>query len=79
MKKIIARLFVVSVVLVLAVSAVLVARRLDVRPRTDDAFVEADIVHLAPDVSGRIVSLAVRNNPSMPKTCCSSSTRSPMN
>jgi multidrug efflux system membrane fusion protein len=65
MHKTIARLFVVAVVLVLAVSAVLVARRLDTRPRTDDAFVEADIVHLAPDVSGRIVSLSIRNNQSV--------------
>ncbi len=65
MKKSIGRLFVLVVALLLAASAVLVARRLDSRPRTDDAFLEADIVHLAPDVSGRIVSLNVRNNQSV--------------
>ncbi len=62
MTKLLGRLFVLVVVLSLVASAVLVARRLDSRPRTDDAFLEADIVHLAPDVSGRIVSLNVRNN-----------------
>ena len=36
--------------------------RLDARPRTDDAFLQADLVHMAPDVSGRIVALDVRNN-----------------
>lgn len=36
--------------------------RLDARPRTDDAFLQADLVHMAPDVSGRIVALNVRNN-----------------
>jgi multidrug efflux system membrane fusion protein len=36
--------------------------RIDLRPRTDDAYLDADVVHLAPDVSGRIVRLAVRNN-----------------
>jgi membrane fusion protein, multidrug efflux system len=37
-------------------------RRMDLRPRTDDAYLQADIVHLAPDVSGRIVELDVRDN-----------------
>jgi multidrug efflux system membrane fusion protein len=36
--------------------------RIDSRPRTDDAYLQADLVHLAPDVSGRIVSFNVRNN-----------------
>ncbi|MBV8455322.1 MAG: multidrug transporter subunit MdtN [Acetobacteraceae bacterium] len=40
----------------------LTIRRMDVRPRTDDAYLQADIVHLAPDVSGRIVELDVRDN-----------------
>jgi multidrug efflux system membrane fusion protein len=44
------------------VTAVLVARRIDQRPRTDDAYLQADLVHMAPDVSGRIVELNVRNN-----------------
>src|SRR5499427_10351642 len=44
------------------VTAVLVARRIDQRPRTDDAYLQADLVHMAPDVSGRIVELDVRDN-----------------
>ncbi|OIN98299.1 MAG: multidrug transporter subunit MdtN [Desulfovibrionaceae bacterium CG1_02_65_16] len=50
------------VLLLLAVSGVLVYQRMSSRPRTDDAFIEADVIHLAPEVSGRIVSLKVRNN-----------------
>jgi len=44
------------------VTGVLVTRRIDQRPRTDDAYLQADLVHMAPDVSGRIVELAVRDN-----------------
>ena len=36
--------------------------RLDARPRTDDAFLLADIADIAPDVSGKIIDLKVRNN-----------------
>jgi multidrug efflux system membrane fusion protein len=36
--------------------------RLDRRPRTHDAFLYADTAGLAPEVSGRIVSLMVRDN-----------------
>src|SRR6516225_8476887 len=46
----------------LVVSGVLASRRIDERPRTDDAYLQADLVHLAPDVSGRIVELKVRDN-----------------
>ncbi len=42
--------------------AVLTTRRLDLRPRTDDAYLQADLVHMAPDVSGRIIELDVRDN-----------------
>jgi multidrug efflux system membrane fusion protein len=42
--------------------AVLTIWRLDVRPRTDDAYLQADIIHMAPDVSGRIIELNVQNN-----------------
>jgi multidrug efflux system membrane fusion protein len=38
---------------------------MDHRPRTDDAFLLADIANLAPDVSGRIVSLGLHNNQSV--------------
>jgi multidrug efflux system membrane fusion protein len=44
------------------VTAVLIARRIDQRPRTDDAYLQAELVHMAPDVSGRIVDLGVRDN-----------------
>src|ERR1700724_1350714 len=39
----------------LLVTVVLATRRIDQRPRTDDAYLQADLVHMAPDVSGRIV------------------------
>jgi membrane fusion protein, multidrug efflux system len=42
--------------------AALTIWRIDVRPRTDDAYLQADIVHMAPEVSGRIVELNVRDN-----------------
>ena len=44
------------------VTGVLASRRIDQRPRTDDAYLQGDLVHLAPDVSGRIVELNVRDN-----------------
>jgi len=44
------------------VTGLLVSRRIDERPRTDDAYLQADIVHMAPEVSGRIVELDVRDN-----------------
>jgi multidrug efflux system membrane fusion protein len=44
------------------ISGALVAWRVDQRPNTDDAYLQADIVHMAPDVSGRIVELDVRDN-----------------
>src|ERR1700740_2141345 len=46
----------------LLVTGVLTSRRIDQRPRTDDAYLQADLVHMAPDVSGRIVELDVRDN-----------------
>lgn len=56
------RLFALSVILGLVLAAILVVFKLDARPRTDDAYLDADVIHLAPDVSGRIVSLNIRNN-----------------
>ncbi len=44
------------------VAAVLASHRLEHRPRTDDAYIDADVVHIAPDVSGRVIALNVRNN-----------------
>jgi membrane fusion protein, multidrug efflux system len=48
-------------------TVVLAARRIDQRPRTDDAYLQADLVHMAPDVSGRIVELDVRDNQAVRK------------
>src|SRR5499433_547415 len=48
-------------------TVVLATRRIDQRPRTDDAYLQADLVHLAPDVSGRIVELNVRDNQAVRK------------
>jgi membrane fusion protein, multidrug efflux system len=49
------------------VTGVLASRRIDQRPRTDDAYLQADLVHMAPDVSGRIVELDVRDNQAVRK------------
>src|SRR5438132_848953 len=51
----------------LLVTVVLAARRIDQRPRTDDAYLQADLVHMAPEVSGRIVELDVRDNQAVHK------------
>jgi membrane fusion protein, multidrug efflux system len=48
--------------LLLVLFGLAAARRLQVRPRTDDAYLQADLVHLAPSVSGRIVQLDVQDN-----------------
>ena len=44
------------------VLGILVVWRLDRAPRTDDAYVYADTINVAPEVSGRIVELAVCDN-----------------
>jgi membrane fusion protein, multidrug efflux system len=49
------------------VTGLLVSRRIDERPRTDDAYLQADIVHMAAEVSGRIVELDVRDNQAVRK------------
>jgi len=52
-----------SIVLALAVgTVVLVLQRLDREPRTDDASVRANYVQFAPEVSGRVVTLAAKDN-----------------
>src|SRR5262252_10585885 len=51
----------------LLVTGVLTSRRIDQRPRTDDAYLQADLVHMAADVSGRIVELDVRDNQAVHK------------
>src|SRR5258705_11442856 len=50
-------------ILVIAIGlAAYVVYYLDQSPRTDDAFVRADTIGVAPQVSGRIVRLRVRDN-----------------
>jgi membrane fusion protein, multidrug efflux system len=55
-------LFTLGAITAAIVAAVLTSQRLEHRPRTDDAFIDADLVHMAPDVSGRVVALNVRDN-----------------
>ena len=52
----------VAALAAVVVTALLAWHRLDRRPRTDDAYIQADLVHVAPDVSGRIIELNVTNN-----------------
>src|ERR1700756_5757313 len=49
------------------VTVVLATRRIDQRPPPDDAYLQAALVHMAPDVSGRIVELDVRDNQAVRK------------
>ena len=65
MKKKLAHLFTGLIVVLVVVSSLMVVHRLDTRPRTDDASIVADVVHFAPEVSGRIISLNVVNNQSV--------------
>ncbi len=60
--RILGALISIAAILSAIVATVLTVQRLDHRPRTDDAFVDADVVHMAPDVSGRVVALNVHNN-----------------
>jgi len=50
-----------SVALTIAL-AILVLRRLDTRPRTDDAIVTANTIQVAPEISGRIATLNVKDD-----------------
>jgi membrane fusion protein, multidrug efflux system len=58
-----AKKLVTGLLLVAAIGlGIAVVWRVDTAPRTDDAFVYADTVNVVPQVSGRIVNLAVRDN-----------------
>jgi multidrug efflux system membrane fusion protein len=46
----------------IVVTGALVIRRTDERPSTYDAYIQAYIVNMAPEVSGRIIELNVRDN-----------------
>lgn len=54
----------ISLIVLAAVGvlAFLTVNGLDRRPRTDDAYLKADIIHMAPDVSGRIARLNIADN-----------------
>ncbi len=62
MRRLLGALFSLAAIAAAVVAIVLTAQRLDHRPRTDDAYIDADIVHMAPDVSGRVVALNVHEN-----------------
>ena len=62
MRKALGIIISLAVLLAVVVLAFLTVGRLDRRPRSDDAYLQADIIHMAPDVSGRIVRLNVANN-----------------
>jgi multidrug resistance efflux pump len=49
------------------ISALLYFYQLSVMPRTDDAYVEADIVQIAAQVDGPIVNLPIKNNAAVKK------------
>ena len=49
------------------ISGILVLRRLDALPRTDDAIVTANTIHVVPEVAGRIATLNVKDDASVRK------------
>ncbi len=62
-RKTVAPRIVTLLLVVLALGlAVYVVWRLDTAPRTDDAYIYADTVSIAPEVSGRIITMAVQND-----------------
>src|SRR5580698_5048239 len=65
MKQSIGKTVALIIVAAFIVTGLVVIFRIDSRPRTDDAFLLADIANLAPDVSGRIVSLNIHSNQSV--------------
>ena len=62
LKKIFGRLFGISAVICALVLSFLTWWELDIRPRTDDAYLRANIVGIAANVSGYITELAVVDN-----------------
>lgn len=61
-RKLYGRLAVLLIVLLAVAAATTVWRRTQQNPRTDDAEVVANLIGIAPEVSGRIVRIAVRDN-----------------
>src|SRR5215470_8267492 len=61
-RAVVGRLFVATVVAITLVLAILVLRRLHARPRTHDAVVTANTITIAPEVTGRIAVLNVKDD-----------------
>src|SRR5262249_26331948 len=61
-RAIVGRLVVATFVALTIVLAILVLRRLDARPRTHDAVVTANTIQIAPEVTGRIAVLNVKDD-----------------
>ena len=61
-RRIIARILFVAVIVIDLVLGAYVLRLYYLHPRTDDAYVRANIVGVAPEVSGTIVELPLRDN-----------------
>jgi multidrug efflux system membrane fusion protein len=61
------RLFSIVVIIAAAGLLVVVLYINDIRPSTNDAYLHADLVRMAPEVSGRIVDLPIRDNQAVKK------------
>ena len=61
-KKVVGRVIGISSMVGAVVMCVLLANELEIRPRTDDAYVRANVIGIAPHVSGRIIELNVVDN-----------------
>src|ERR1700722_17332770 len=62
LKKTLGWLIALSVLGLVVVSSILVVWRIDERPRTDDAFFFAYTANIAPEVSGRIITINIHEN-----------------
>jgi multidrug efflux system membrane fusion protein len=56
------RALLISLAIIAAAVVVAIALGVTARPSTDDATIDADIVHMAPAVGGRVIHLAVHEN-----------------
>jgi len=61
-KKMTGYAFLVTSLLLCVLFAVVATCLVERSPRTDDAFIQANIVNMAPEVSGRIITINVRDN-----------------
>ena len=63
----VSRLFSLVVIVAAAILLLVVLYINDSRPSTNDAYLQADLVRMAPEVSGRIVALPIRDNQAVKK------------